>query len=70
MEKHRPLALALLGSLASPPALAQENGQAAFNNACRTGHMMKKGDNRLGPSLAGIIGRRQDRCRVTTIHPP
>ena len=28
------------------------DGQIAFNNACRTCHSFKEGDNRLGPSLA------------------
>jgi cytochrome c len=32
--------------------------QMAFNNACRTCHSMKEGDNRLGPSLAGVVGRK------------
>ena len=47
------------------PALAQEpkgadaqSGQLAFNNACRTCHSMNEGDNRLGPNLHGIIGRK------------
>ncbi|HEV7717050.1 MAG TPA: c-type cytochrome [Steroidobacteraceae bacterium] len=31
-------------------------GQAAFNNNCRTCHSAKEGDNRLGPSLHGIVG--------------
>jgi len=51
--------------LASSPALSQapqsaENpsGQQAFNNACRTCHMVKEGDNRLGPNLHGIVGRK------------
>ena len=29
---------------------------AAFNNACRTCHSIKQGDNRIGPSLHGIFG--------------
>jgi cytochrome c len=58
MEKIHIFVLALLGSLVIAPAQAQDNGQTAFNNACRTCHTMKKGDNRLGPSLAGIIGRK------------
>jgi cytochrome c len=29
-----------------------------FNNACRTCHSIKEGDNRLGPSLHKIIGRK------------
>jgi cytochrome c len=32
--------------------------QVAFNNACRTCHSAKEGDNRLGPSLYGVIGRK------------
>lgn len=44
------------------PTVAQEKkaddaGQVAFNNACRTCHTVKEGDNRLGPHLHGIIGR-------------
>jgi cytochrome c len=35
-----------------------EQGQLAFNNACRTCHSIKDGDNRLGPSLHGIVGRK------------
>ena len=41
------------------PALAQDDaGQIAFNNACRTCHTVREGDNRLGPSLSGVIGRK------------
>jgi len=44
----------------STPALAQDSdpGQIAFNNACRTCHSIREGDNRLGPSLHGVIGRK------------
>jgi len=39
-------------------AAAQDDaGQLMFNNACRTCHMVKEGDNRLGPNLYRIIGR-------------
>jgi cytochrome c len=38
-------------------ARADDTPQLAFNNACRTCHTVKQGDNRLGPSLFGIIGR-------------
>jgi cytochrome c len=31
-------------------------GELAFNNNCRTCHSTKAGDNRLGPSLAHIVG--------------
>ena len=33
-------------------------GQQVFNNACRTCHTTKEGDNRLGPHLYKIIGRK------------
>ena len=33
-------------------------GQLVFNNACRTCHTTKEGDNRLGPHLNKIIGRK------------
>lgn len=35
-----------------------EPGQLAFNNRCRTCHSVKEGDNRQGPSLHAIIGRK------------
>jgi cytochrome c len=35
-----------------------ESGQLTFNNACRTCHTTKEGDNRLGPNLHKIIGRK------------
>jgi len=34
------------------------SAQLVFNNACRTCHTTKEGDNRLGPELGGIIGRK------------
>jgi cytochrome c len=39
-------------------ARAQDDGQLLFNNACRTCHTTKEGDNRLGPSLHKVIGRK------------
>ena len=44
----------LLASSAAP----QEPGQLIFNNACRTCHTLREGDNRLGPSLHNIVGRK------------
>ena len=35
-----------------------ESKQQTFNNACRTCHTTKEGDNRLGPNLHNIIGRK------------
>ena len=43
---------------AQPAAEKADAGQMLFNNACRTCHATKAGDNRLGPSLAGLIGRK------------
>lgn len=40
------------------PAAAAEEDQAAFNSHCRTCHTTKEGDNRLGPSLYKIFGRK------------
>lgn len=51
--------------LLSSPSLSQDrqgadaaSGQLAFNNACRTCHSLKEGDNRLGPNLHKIVGRK------------
>jgi cytochrome c len=51
--------------LSSPSSLSQEllaqgieAGQQVFNNACRTCHTIKEGDNRLGPNLYKIVGRK------------
>jgi cytochrome c len=51
--------------LSSPSALPQASqgmegvsGQQAFNNACRTCHVVKEGDNRLGPNQNKIVGRK------------
>jgi cytochrome c len=49
--------LAALTLMLAVPAGA-EDGQTLFNNACRTCHSMKPGDNRLGPTLSGVIGRK------------
>ncbi len=43
----------------SEAALAtDEAGKEVFNNNCRTCHSWKKDDNRLGPNLHGIVGRK------------
>jgi cytochrome c len=41
-----------------PKGADTESGQLTFNNACRTCHTTKEGDNRLGPNLHNIIGRK------------
>jgi cytochrome c len=55
--------LVLLGFPAVPQVPAAkgagtESGQQTFNNACRTCHTTNEGDNRLGPNLHTIIGRK------------
>ena len=37
---------------------AETDSQLTFNNVCRTCHTLKEGDNRLGPNLHNIIGRK------------
>jgi len=57
------VAAALTSILSAPSSLAQQPtgdaaAQQAFNNACRTCHSVKEGDNRLGPNLNKIVGRK------------
>lgn len=60
-------AIAVTGALtllvSAPSSLAQQPpgddaAQQAFNNSCRTCHSVKEGDNRLGPNLSRIVGRK------------
>lgn len=62
-----PQPIAALGALtlllSAPSSLAQQPAsgdaaQQAFNNSCRTCHSVKEGDNRLGPNLNRIVGRK------------
>jgi cytochrome c len=63
---HRAHFIVALGGaaclLSTPAAMSQGTdpaaGQQAFNNSCRTCHMTKEGDNRLGPNLFKVIGRK------------
>ena len=53
------LILLSISTVPQEPARADAaSGQLLFNNACRTCHTMKEGDNRLGPNLHNIIGRK------------
>jgi cytochrome c len=38
-------------------------GMMLFNNACRTCHTIREGDNRLAPNLYGLIGRKSGTAR-------
>lgn len=54
---------ALMLLLSAPSSLAQQSanddaGKQAFNNSCRTCHSIREGDNRLGPNLNKIVGRK------------
>jgi len=68
-RRHRIFLIGALSAVAyllpSPSALPQASqgtegvsGQQAFNNACRTCHMVREGDNRLGPNLYRVVGRK------------
>ena len=54
--------VALLSGIAclglSTSSASEEDGQLMFNNACRTCHSVREGENRLGPHMRGIIGRK------------
>lgn len=52
------MACLVLSSPASSQGADAAAGQQAFNNACRTCHTIKEGDNRQGPNLHKIIGRK------------
>lgn len=56
------LAAAILVLATAPPLRAQQGdagaGKLVFNNSCRTCHTLDPGDARLGPDLAGIVGRK------------
>jgi cytochrome c len=64
---HPIVTLSAMAYMLSSPSLSQElqsqaieatPEQQVFNNACRTCHTIKNGDNRLGPHLYKIIGRK------------
>jgi cytochrome c len=44
--------------LAPAGALAEEDLEISFNDHCRECHSFLKDDNRLGPSLYGVVGRK------------
>jgi cytochrome c len=52
------LLIAGVSAIAAEQTAAPKSGQGAFNNHCRTCHSVQAGDNRLGPALHGIVGRK------------
>lgn len=62
MFKTAALALAAAGAFVVPPtaaALAQdaEAGRVSFQRRCSACHVVQPGQNRVGPSLHGVVGR-------------
>lgn len=56
---RRPLlAVAALAAGLAPTAGLAEDLEISFNDHCRECHSFVKGDNRLGPSLYGVVGRK------------
>lgn len=57
-----PLAAILLAGLASiagvSGARADEPGEAVFKKNCSVCHSTEAGKNKIGPSLAGVVGRK------------
>ena len=65
LARARPALLAVcLVAASATPSGAQDAkgnaqaGQLVFNNTCRTCHVLREGDNRLGPNLHAIVGRK------------
>lgn len=42
----------------APCAHAQDAGEAIFKRYCQVCHTVEEGKNKIGPSLAGIVGRK------------
>lgn len=56
---RRPLlAAATLAALLAPIGANAEDLEISFNDHCRECHSFVKDDNRLGPSLYGVVGRK------------
>lgn len=54
----RRLATALLSISLAPVGAHAEDLEISFNDHCRECHSFIKDDNRLGPSLYGVVGRK------------
>ena len=51
-----PIGAVLISWAAAAQDKPVDPGMMMFNNACRTCHTIREGDNRLGPNLYGMIG--------------
>jgi cytochrome c len=56
-NKTGALALLALTALAAAPALAADDGDQFFRRYCVVCHSTEAGQNKVGPSLAGVFGR-------------
>jgi cytochrome c len=52
------LSLALAGLTTAHEVLAQDAGEAVFKKNCAICHTTEAGKNKIGPSLAGVVGRK------------
>jgi cytochrome c len=51
------LALVAIGLFATSDALATPDGEQVFRHSCSICHSVEANKNRVGPSLAGVVGR-------------
>ena len=54
----RPVAAVLVVLMSVPSWAADDDLELAFNDHCRECHSFVKADNRLGPTLYGVVGRK------------
>lgn len=59
MKTTKFLALGIAAAVAATgtQALASGDGEKLFKRKCGTCHTMQEGNHRIGPSLAGVVGR-------------
>src|SRR5262245_32273694 len=51
-------AVAVATAAALPPAARAQDGEAVFKRQCTVCHATQAGQNKIGPSMAGIAGRK------------
>jgi cytochrome c len=56
-NQTRAFAMLALAALASAPASAADSGNQLFRRYCFVCHSTEAGQNKVGPSLAGVVGR-------------
>ena len=54
----RPVLIAAMLAVLTPLGASAQDLEISFNDHCRECHSFLKGDNRLGPSLYGVVGRK------------